>query len=146
MKTVAYLLFIALAFNSCYYPAQVVVFNKSGADKNIRVLYPASHPAVTSNDSLQAYDLTLTANAFSSRDYYRYGLKIPLENLDTANRSFSFTLKDKHQVIVESSWPVSTLSWGQTFIINSADTVVLKRNGRDIGFKRKGGNWVYVLK
>ncbi|MGN6292384.1 MAG: hypothetical protein ACTHMV_06515 [Chitinophagaceae bacterium] len=135
---------VAVLFSSCYYPAQVVIHNKSGTDKNIRVIYPVSHRAIAAGDSLSAYDHTLTTNAFSTRDYYRYALKIPLTDIDTVGRTFSFFLKDKHQVIAETSWPVSTLPWGQSFIINDADTVVLKRKSRD--FKRKGGNWTYTIK
>ena len=130
-------------FPSCYYPAQVVLYNKSGTDKKIYVLYPASHRPMTATDSLQAYNHTLTANAITSRDYYRYGLTLPLENIDTVNRSYSFLLKNNHQVIVESSWPVSTLPWGQSFIINGSDTIVLQRKGK--GFKKRGGNWSFVI-
>lgn len=129
--------------HSCYYPAQVVLHNESGADKIIHVLYPASHRLITATDSLQAYDHTLTANEFSTRDYYRYGLTIPLENIDTVSRSYSFSLKNKHEVIIESSWPVSTLPWGQSFIINGSDTIVLQRKGK--WFKRRGGIWSFII-
>jgi hypothetical protein len=134
----------AVLFCSCYYPAQVVIHNKSGTDKEIRVAYPAGHRTIAATDSLLAYDHTLTANAFSTRDYYRHALNIPIINLDTVNRTFSFFLKDKQQVIPETSWPVSTLPWGQSFIIGGVDTVVLKRRGKD--FKRKGGSWTHTIK
>jgi hypothetical protein len=131
-------------FHSCYYPAQVVLYNKSGTDKKIHVLYPASHRPVAATDSLKAYDHTLTANEFSTRDIYRYGVTIPLENIDTMSRSYSFLLKDKHEVIVESTWPVSTLPWGQSFIIKDADTIVFQRKGK--WFKRRGGVWSFIIK
>jgi hypothetical protein len=140
------ILFFSVAvviFHSCYYPAQVVLYNKSGTDKNIHVLYPASHRPITATDSLQAFDHTLTANAFSTRDYYRYGLTIPPGNIDTVNRSYSFLLKNMHEVIVESSWPVSALPWGQSFIINGSDTIVLQRKGK--WFKRRGGRWSFII-
>jgi hypothetical protein len=38
-------------FHSCYSPAQVVLYNKSGTDKSIYVLYPASHRTITATDS-----------------------------------------------------------------------------------------------
>jgi hypothetical protein len=60
------------------------------------------------------------------------------------NRAFSFDLKDKHEVIVETGWPVSTLSWGQSFVVNNVDTIVLKRRSKD--FKRRGGSWTYTMK
>src|SRR5689334_10339621 len=132
-----------IIFHSCYYPAQVVLYNESGTDKSICVLYPASHRTITATDSLQAYDHTLTANAITTRDYYRYGLTIPLKNIDTVNRSYSFLLKNKHQVIVESSWPVSTLPWGQSFILNGSDTIVLQRKGK--WFKRRGATWRFII-
>ncbi|MBO9202067.1 MULTISPECIES: hypothetical protein [Niastella] len=132
-----------VVFHSCYSPAQVVLHNKSGTDKNIHVLYPASHRPVIATDSLQAYDHTLTEHEISTRDIYRYGLAIPLENIDTVNRSYSFLLKNKHQVIVESSWPVRTLPWGQAFIINGSDTIVLQRKGKP--FKRRGGSWIFII-
>src|SRR5688500_11778832 len=127
---------VTLTLNSCYYPAQVVIHNKSGTDKNIRVIYPPGHKAIAKNDSLSGYDHTFTANAFSTRDYFRYGVNIPLENLDTVNKTFSFLLKDKHEVIVETTWPVSELPWGQSFIVNNTDTIILKRRSKD--FKKKG--------
>jgi hypothetical protein len=138
------ILLAVVTLSSCYYPAQVVIHNKSGADREIRVVYPSGHRTITVNDSLPAYDHTLTANAFSSRDYYRYATNIPLINLDAGNRTFSFFLKDKHEVIVETSWPVSTLPWGQSFIINCVDTVVLTRKSKD--FKKRGGTWTYTMK
>jgi hypothetical protein len=141
-KTCFFLVAVVI-FHSCYSPAQVVLYNESGTDKNIHVLYPASHRPIAATYSLQAYDHTLTANAFSTRDYYRYGLAIPLENIDTVNGSYTFLLKNKYQVIVESSWPVSTLPWGQCFIINGSDTIVLQRKGK--WFKRRGGNWSFMI-
>jgi hypothetical protein len=135
---------VILTFSSCYYPAQVVIHNKSGAAKNIRVSYPSGYRVITDNDSLPGYDHTLTDDAFSSRDYHRYGVHIPLENLDTVNKTFSFCLKDKHQVIVETTWPASALPWGQLFIINEIDTVILKRKSSD--FKKRGGSWTYIMK
>ena len=140
-RTLFFLIAIVI-LHSCYYPAQVVLHNKSGTDKNIQVLYPASR-LITATDSLQAYDHTLTANAISTRDYYRYGLSIPLENVDTVTRSYSFLLKDKHEVIVERTWPVKTLPWGESFIINGSDTIVLKRKGR--WFKRRRASWVFTI-
>jgi hypothetical protein len=122
-----------------------VIHNKSGADKNIRALYPSNHiKSLANTDSLPGYDHTLTANAFSSRDYHRYGVNIPIENLDTLNKAFTFLLKDKHQVIIETTWPVSSMPWGQSFIINETDTVVLHRKGKD--FIKRGGSWTYTLK
>ena len=81
---------VTLTLSSCYYPAQVVIHNKSGADKNIRVIYPPGYTGIAKTDSLSAYDHTLTANAFSTRDYYRHGVNIPLENLDSLNKTFTF--------------------------------------------------------
>jgi hypothetical protein len=136
---------ILLSLSACYYPAQVVIHNKSGTDKNIRVLYPSNHTRSLANtDTLSGYDHTLTANAFSSRDYHRYGVNIPIENLDTVNKAFSFLLRDKHQVIVETTWPISTMPWGQSFIINNSDTVTLLRKGKR--FKKQGATWIYTVK
>ncbi len=95
------------------------------------------------NDSLLTYDHTLTDNAISTRDYYRYPVKIPILSLDTVNRTYSFNLKANHEVIVESRWSVSTPTYGQMFIIDNLDTVELKKQGKI--FKKRGGSWTYII-
>lgn len=134
---------ITLMFSSCYYPAQVVIHNKSGEDINIQVINPDGYAANSVGDSLTGYDHTLTESAFSSRDYYRYGVSIPRDNLDTVRGTYSFLLKDKQQVIVENTWPVSALPWGQSFVVNNVDTVVLKKKSK--AFKKRGGSWTYTI-
>ena len=134
-------LVIAFTFSSCYYPAQVVIHNKSGEDAAISSVYPADR--IVTADSLTGYDHTETAGAISTRDYFRYGVTIPLINHDTIKRNYSFALKKQHEVIVETSWPVSSLSWGQTFIVNQKDTIVLKRKAG--AFKKRGGRWTYTI-
>ena len=141
-------LFLTLTLSACFEPKQTVIHNRSGADRNIRVLYPAglTHPYDPITDTpflLNAYDHTLTENAISSRDYYRYYTRIPIQALDTINRSYTFFLKAKHEVIIEARWSASTPTFGQVFIIDNTDTIYLKRRGKD--FKKRGGSWTHTI-
>ena len=94
---------------SCMTGSEVVIKNRSHSDKTIRVNYPADlklpiNNVSRTNDSLNTYDHTLTANAISTRDYYRYPGKTAIIMLDTVNRTYSFNLKSGHDVIIESRW------------------------------------------
>ena len=122
-------------------------------DKNIRVIYPADFklPINTkdrTNDSLLTYDHTMTDNTISTRDYYRYPVKTAILSLDTFNRTYSFKLKARHEVIIESRWPASVPTYGQIFIIDNSDTVELKRHGKNFKKTPKlilGGSWTYTI-
>jgi hypothetical protein len=139
---------------SCVTGIEVVIKNRSQSDKNIRVDYPANlklpiNNISRTNDSLNTYDHTLTANAISTRDYYRYPDKTAIIMLDTINRTYSFNLKPGHDVIIESRWTEhSKPTYGQLFIINNSDTVeLIKRGGK---FKKSpklssGGSWIYTI-
>ena len=144
---------ITLTFISCDPGIGVVISNKSKVGKTIRVIYPENFklPINTkgrTNDSLQTYDHTLTDNTISTRDYFRYPIKIPLLSLDTVNRTYSFNLKAKHEIIIESRWPASLPTYGQIFIIDNSDTVKLIRHGKDFKKRPKlmlGGSWTYTI-
>ena len=146
-------LLINITFISCDPGIGVVISNKSRVDKNIRVIYPATYkfPINTkdrTNDSLQTYDHTLTENTISTRDYYRYPVKVPLLSLDTVNRTYSFNLKARHEVIIESRWPASLPTFGQIFIIDNIDTIKLIRHGKYFKKRPKlilGGSWTHTI-
>jgi hypothetical protein len=143
---------LALTLISCDPGIGVAISNKSGVDRNIRVIYPENFqfPSNTkehTNDSLQTYDHTLTGNR-NSGDYYNYPGKTPILSSDTVNRSYSFKLKDKHEVIVERRWPASLPTFGQMFIIDNTDTVKLLRRGKDFKKRAKlllGGTWTHTI-
>jgi hypothetical protein len=139
---------LSIAMGSCWEPMQVVINNKSAVDQDIHVKYPPNSRLVIDgiphvNDTLQAYDHTLTANAISTRDYFRYPVKIAVQSLDTINRTYFIQLKAKHQVVVEARRKASALPWGQLFIMDNTDTVELRRRGG--AFKKRGGSWTYVI-
>ena len=148
IKTLITVLLLSIKASSCYEPIQVVINNKSRVDKNIRVIYPGHFRLPINrkhgtNDSLLTYDHTLADNAMSTRDYYRYPTKIPVLSFDTNNRTYSFNLKAKHEVIIETRWRASTPTYGQMFIIDNLDTIELKRHEKP--FKKKGGSWEYTI-
>ena len=145
---------VTLTFISCDPGIGVVISNKSRVDRNIRVIYPENFMFSTETinqtiDSLQSYDHTLTDNTISTRDYYRYPLKIPLLSLDTVNRTYSFNLKAKHDVIIERRWPATLPTFGQIFIIDNADTIKLINHGKDFRKRPKlmlGGTWTHTIR
>jgi len=132
----------------------VSVTNKSTTDKNIRVRYPANfrlplNSKELTNDTLQGYDLSLTGDAISIRDKYRYPVKIPVLMLDTIARTYSFILKAGQEVYVESRFPAASPTYGQVFIIGNTDTVVLKRHGKIFKKEPKllpGCSWNYTIR
>ena len=146
-------LLLLVILGSCDPRIAVVITNKSKVDKNIRVIYPAHfrlpiNSKEGTNDSLLAYDHSMTGNYISLRDNYRYPLKIPILLLDTVARTYSFNLKAEHEVIIESRWLTSVPTYGQIFIIENADTIELKRHGKI--FKKRpqlllGGSWTYTI-
>jgi hypothetical protein len=146
-------LLLAMVVTSCDPAASVTIVNKSRTDKNIRVIYPANFrlpldKMKRTNDSLQAYDLRTTANSISIRDHYRYPVSIPILSLDTANKTYSFNLKAGHEVFVEHSLPMTYPTFGQIFIIDNQDTVMLKRHGKIFRKSPKlllGGIWSYTI-
>lgn len=131
----------------------VIINNKSGFDKNITVTYPANFKMPISesermNDSLTTYDHTLTDNTITVRDYYRYPTKTPILTLDTALRTYSFILKAKHEVVVEFRNKATAPTFGQTFMIDNAGIIELKRHGKDFKKSPKllpGGSWTYTI-
>jgi hypothetical protein len=147
------LLVLAVTFTSCDPGIGVVISNKSRVDKNIRVIYPLNYrlPINTrdrTNDSLKTYDHTQTDNTINARDYYRNPKKIPILLLDTIRRTYSFNLKAKHEVIIESRWPASLPTFGQIIIIDNIDTVKLIRHGKDFEKRPKlllGGSWTHTI-
>ena len=152
-KYITLILPFSLTLISCDAGIGVVISNKSTVDRNIRVIYPTNfrlpiNSKDRTNDSLQTYDHTLTDNTISVRDYYRYPVKIPILLLDTINRTYSFNLKARHEVIIESRWPASLPTFGQLFIIDNTDTIKLVRHGRDFEKRPKlllRGNWTHTI-
>jgi hypothetical protein len=147
------LFLLSVIFTSCDPGIGVVISNKSRFDKNIQVTYPSNYrlPINTrdrTNDSLQTYDHTQTDNTINARDYFRYPEKIPILLLDTINRTYSFNLKAKHEVIIESRWPASLPTFGQIFVIDNIDTIKLVRHGKDFKKRPKlllGGSWIHII-
>src|SRR5687768_15725355 len=95
---------LAIGLSSCIYGTRVGIHNKSTEDKTIQVHYPAGFrfPLQGMNkDSLPGYDHTLTGNAVTSYDHYRYPVRLPIVALDTVARTYSFTLKAKHEVVLQ---------------------------------------------
>lgn len=135
---------ILLILASCYYPGQIVVNNESGTPARISV--PTTNktsffPAGT--DSLLAYDHTNTGGSVSSRDLHRFPVLLPLLQQGPDNPGYAFVLGNRQRVILQSGWPVSSLSWGQAIVINETDTVVLHKKSRP--FQHKGGTWTYTI-
>ena len=136
--------FLAVTTCSCYYPAQVVMYNKSTSDKQVTLRTNGNNPVFPNgNDSLTAYDHARANNTISSRDYHRYGQQLPIHKSATNSNEYSFVLPANYRVIIHSSWPVSSLPWGETFIINGSDSVTLSKKGK--AFRKKGGNWTYTI-
>lgn len=139
--------------SSCIVGTTVAIHNRSKEDKNIQAFYPAGARLPFSltrgaNDSLRGYDHTLTEGAITSRDYYRYPVKIPLAAVDTALRTFAFTLKRGHQVVLEEGYPSFVPQLGAVFIVNRKDTAVLEKKGRFFQKRPKrgkGGSWTYTI-
>ena len=109
--------------------------SKSLVDKNIRVTFPISFKFPNYQDSLQAWDLSNTQNAFTERDRYRYSLRIPI-SIDTAERTFSFTLKAGHEVTVLGQ-PTSLSTIKNTSVIADSDT---------LKYMRQNGCWIYSIR
>ena len=79
---------------------------------------------------------------------YKYPLATPILLLDTISRTYSFLLKPWHEAIVESCWPAGYPTFGQIFIIDKSDTIVLERHGDDFTKKPKllfSGSWLHVI-
>lgn len=146
-------LLVLSVLSSCIVGTKVAIHNKSGTDKNIQAHYPAGtrpafHTSGGHNPSLRGYDHTLTEGAITSRDWYRYPVIIPVASLDTVARTYWFTLKAGHQVILAEGYPSFVPQFGQWFLIDGKDTIVLDRKGTF--FKKrpklgKGGNWTYSI-
>ena len=129
---------------SCYYPAQVVIHNKSASDKQVTLLTNGNNAVFSNgNDSLTAYDHAKAGNAISSRDYHRYGQQLPIRKSATNSNEYSFVLPANHRVILHSSWPASSLPWGETLVINGSDSLVLSKKGKT--FRKKGGSWTHTI-
>jgi hypothetical protein len=131
----------------------VIINNKSGVDRSIRVSYPDNFKIPISesertNDSLTTYDHTLTANSISTRDYYRYPSKTAILNLDTVTRTYSFILKAKHEVVVEFRNNATKPTFGQIFTIDGLEAIELKKHGKLFIKSPKllpGGAWTYTI-
>jgi len=147
------ILLLPLFITSCIVGTEVAVINKSKTDKNITVHYPADFRFPVSikgngKDSLNAYDISKTENAITTRDYYRYPVKVHISSLDTLNRTYSFTLKTGYKLILQDVYPTVTPAFGQVFIIDNTDTVMFDRSRKF--FKKspkmgKGGSWKYTI-
>ena len=141
-------------FCSCIVGTDVSITNKTKTEKSIHASYPAHAPSPIfrkdkRSDSLQGYDISETEHAITSRDYYRYPVRIPIECSDTSARTFSFTLKPGHKVFLMNQYPSASPAFGSVFIIDKRDTLVLEKKGRF--FKKrpkrgKGGSWTYIIK
>lgn len=135
---------LTITISSCYYPAQVVMYNKSTSDKQVTLRTNGNNAVFPNdNDSLTAYDHARAGNAISSRDYHRYGQLLPIRKSATNSNEYYFVLPANHRVIIHSSWPVSSLPWSETFIINESDSVILSKKGKT--FRKKGGNWTHTI-
>lgn len=138
--------FFSLTAVSCDPAIGVAIANRSATDKNIRVEYPPhfrlpfySHEG--SYDSLRTYDLSL-------KNKYMHPGKTPIFDMDTLKKTYSFNLKARHEAFVESRSLTSKPTYGQFFIINNVDTVVLKKGGKDFIKKSKlsiGGTWKHTI-
>lgn len=155
LKPKANLITIALFLITFSSGAQVsvIINNKSSVDRNIRVWYPDNFKMPISesermNDSLTTHDHTLTANAISTRDYYRYPSKTAILNLDTATRTYSFILRAKHEVVVEFRNKATKPTFGQIFTIDGLGVIELKKHGKFFKKNPKllpGGAWTCTI-
>ena len=120
---------------SCNQGTAIVLTNKSNYDKRIIVTYPRDFTFPTHKDSLQAWDLSTTANEISTREIYRYSFKIPFFS-DTSRRTISFNLKPGHEATVfNRQTSLSTIK--RIYVIVNEDT---------LKYKRQGGCWHYKIK
>jgi hypothetical protein len=139
--------------SSCIVGTTVAIHNRSKEDKNIQAFYPAGARLPFSrtggaDDSLRGYDHTLTEGAITSRDYHRYPVKIPVAAQDTALRTFAFTLKAGHRVVLAEGYPSFDPPFGTVFIVERKDTAVLAKKGKFFQKRPKrgkGGSWTYTI-
>lgn len=128
---------------SCYYPAQVVMHNRSASAKQVTIYTNGAVNAFPdASDSLTAYDHEKGRTAMTSRDYSRYATRLPLVKQNNSG-NYSFLLPAGYRAVIHSSWPVASLPWGETFVVDGKDSVILRKNGK--GFKRKGGSWTHII-
>ena len=120
---------------SCNQGTAIVITNSSSTDKTLRVTFPTSVQLLNRQDSLQAWDLSNTENDISTREKYRYSLKIPAI-VDTSSKTLFFTLKSGHEVTAFGHLTQrSTIE--KTFVVSDADT---------LEYERKGGCWTYIIR
>jgi len=139
------LIVVLVILVSCNYGFSVKLSNKTRESKTVQVIYPEDYnlPSVIASGRLEGYDHSLTQNAITSRDYHRYPVTTKLISLDTINRSYTFELKSLHDVTIESRYPGKRPQFGQVFIIDEKDTVVLSRHGKD--FRKRYGLWSHTI-
>jgi hypothetical protein len=122
-----------LLFTSCKMADAVLMNNRSSQTKKITVSYPADLYFIVSRDSLVAWDLSRTEHAFSTRDIYRYSLKLPTR-VDTIAGILSFELKPKQEVTI----------FGSTSI-HAMKRIVFMADGDTLQFKRMGNCWTFLI-
>lgn len=137
--------FAVITLSSCDPAISVVITNKSKADKQIRVYCPPE--AVSSPCGCNSNRDSMAVYLDEKKDN-RFPFFIPTMMKDTAARMYAFVLKAGYTAAIEpihmGSWPC----YGKQFIIDNADTIELKRHGKD--FVRKpcwslGGAWTYTI-
>jgi hypothetical protein len=146
-------LLLTIVMASCVVGTQVSIINRTMSDKSVTVYYPANFRFPIpikggNNDSLQAYDISQTENSITTRDYYRYPVKVHITMLDTVAKTYSFILKPKYKLILQDTYPTVSPPFGQVFVIDLIDTVQLDKSGKF--FKKypklgKGGRWTYEI-
>ncbi len=140
-------LLLAIALPSCDPAIGVRLVNQTQTEKYIRASYPEGFPISfdrwqRNQDSLKTYDEAMPDN-------YRHPVKIPALDLDTIAGTYAFHLKPGYSVLVESRAMTAYPAYGQVFIIDQRDTVILTEKGSPFVKRPKimlGGEWTYVIK
>jgi|SRR5688572_5391492 len=127
--------FILSSLLSCSPGVAIIARNDSTVDRKIDITFPDNIKISHFVDSLQAWDLSKTKYQITSRDIYRYPLKIPVV-VDTSRNMLIFNLKVGHEARVLGR-PTSFLEIKKTSVVSNNDT---------LKHRRKGSCWNYTIK
>jgi hypothetical protein len=137
---------------ACNPGISVVISNNTASAREIKVIYPENfelphdwyydyYPAP--RGSVRTYKLNIPFK------YNKIATVVSCTHFDTAARTYTFTLPANYKAVVESRLNYSSPTYEQVFIIDNADTVILKKRSKK--FKSKPplflrSSWVYTIK
>lgn len=128
-------------FTSCDPGYSVILSNKSDRDIAVTAVYPDAFKKHLT-DTLGTFDNRIKANRRKDSDY---GSSVVFAR-DTNLNTYSFVLKANQGVVVEGAAFAAYPTWGQLFILDNKDSVVL--SAKKNKFRRSwfiGGNWTYTI-